>query len=80
MKTSREYIDSMRRMNFELYMFGEQITNLVDNPIIKATMNCMAATYELAEKPEFEKIMTVPSHLTGKRINRFCHIRKFIAG
>ena len=78
MKTKAEYIESMRKMHFELYMFGEQVTNLVDNLIIKPTMNCMAATYELAEKPEFERIMTATSHLTGKRINRFCHIHQSI--
>jgi len=67
MKTKAEYIESMRKMNFELYMFGEQVTDLVDNPIIKPTMNCVAATYELAEKPELEKAMTATSHLTGKK-------------
>jgi 4-hydroxybutyryl-CoA dehydratase/vinylacetyl-CoA-Delta-isomerase len=79
MKTKEEYIESMRKMHFELYMFGEKVTNLVDNPIIKPTMNCMAATYELAEKekfPEHQDVMTVTSHLTGKKINRFCHIHQ----
>ena len=78
MKTKAEYIESMRNMNFNLYMFGEQVTNLVDNPVIRPAMNCIAATYELAEKPEYDKIMTATSHLTGKRINRFCHIHQSI--
>jgi 4-hydroxybutyryl-CoA dehydratase/vinylacetyl-CoA-Delta-isomerase len=81
MKTAQEYIDSMRKMHFELYMFGERVTNHVDNPIIKPTMNCMAATYELAEEskfPQFQKVMTATSHLTGKKINRFCHIHQSI--
>ncbi len=76
MKTKAEYIESMRQMNFELYMFGERVTDLVDNPIIRPTMNCVAATYELAEKPELEKVMTATSHLTGQKINRFCHIHQ----
>lgn len=76
MKTAQEYIDSLRKMNFELYMFGERVSNHVDNPIIRPTINCVAATYELAEKPEFEPIMTATSHLTGKKINRFCHIHR----
>jgi len=76
MKTAQEYIDSLRKMNFELYMFGERVTNHVDNPIIRPTINCVAATYELAGKPEFEPIMTATSHLTGKKINRFCHIHR----
>jgi 4-hydroxybutyryl-CoA dehydratase/vinylacetyl-CoA-Delta-isomerase len=81
MKTAQEYIDSMRKMNFELYMFGERITNHVDHPIVKPTMNSMAATYELAEEsrfPQYQKIMTATSHLTGKKINRFCHIHQSI--
>ena len=79
MKTKEQYIESMRKMNFELYMFGERVTNIVDNPIIKPTMNCMAATYELAEEekfPEYQDVMTATSHLTGKKINRFCHIHQ----
>jgi 4-hydroxybutyryl-CoA dehydratase/vinylacetyl-CoA-Delta-isomerase len=76
MKTKAEYIESMKNMKFELYMFGQRVTNIVDNPILKPPMNCMAATYELAEKPETEKIMTATSHLTGKKINRFCHVHQ----
>lgn len=81
MKTAQEYIDSMKKMHFELYMFGERITNHVDNPIIRPTMNSMAATYELAEEskfPQYQKVMTATSHLTGKKINRFCHIHQSI--
>jgi 4-hydroxybutyryl-CoA dehydratase/vinylacetyl-CoA-Delta-isomerase len=31
---------------------------------------------ELAQRPEYEDLMTAVSHLTGKRINRFCHIHR----
>ena len=81
MKTAQEYIDSMKRMHFELYMFGEQVTDHVDNPIIRPAMNCMAATYELAEEskfPPYQELMTATSHLTGKKINRFCHIHQSV--
>jgi 4-hydroxybutyryl-CoA dehydratase/vinylacetyl-CoA-Delta-isomerase len=76
MKTVKEYIDSMRDMRFEIYLFGEQIKNHVDHPIIRPTMNCVAATYELAQRPEYEHLLTATSHLTGKKINRFCHIHQ----
>ena len=81
MKTAQEYTDSMREMNPELYMFGERVTNRVDNPIIRPTMNCVAATYELAEEskfPQYQKLITATSHLTGKKVNRFCHIHQTI--
>jgi 4-hydroxybutyryl-CoA dehydratase / vinylacetyl-CoA-Delta-isomerase len=81
MKTAQEYIDSMRKVRFELYMFGERVTDHVDNPIIRPAMNCVAATYELADEsrfPQYQKIMTATSHLTGKKINRFCHIHQSV--
>lgn len=76
MKTAKEYIDSMREMKLEIYLFGERVKNHVDHPIIRPTVNCIAATYELAEKPEYEPLLTAASHLTGKKVNRFCHIHQ----
>jgi len=76
MKTKEEYIDSLRKMKFELYLFGERISNPVENPIIKPTINCLATTYEYAAKPEFERLMTATSHITNKKINRYCHIHQ----
>ena len=79
MKTAQEYLDSIREMRFELYMFGERVVSHADNPIIKPARNCVAATYELAEEaryPQYHDVMTATSHLTGKKINRFCHIHQ----
>lgn len=39
--------------------------------MIRPSMNSVAKTYELAEKPEYQDLMTVYSPLIGKRINRF---------
>jgi len=74
MKTAKEYIESLRELDLEVYMFGERVKNVVDHPIIRPSMNAVAATYELAHG----KIMTATSHLTGKRINRFTHIHQSI--
>jgi len=79
MKTAKEYLDSIREMRFELYMFGERVADHADNPIIKPARNCVAATYELAEEsrfPQYRNVMTATSHLTGRKINRFCHIHQ----
>ncbi|NVM27100.1 MAG: 4-hydroxybutyryl-CoA dehydratase, partial [Desulfobacterales bacterium] len=78
MKTAKEYIDSMREMKLEIYLFGERVKNHVDHPIIRPTVNCVAATYELAEKPDYGPLLTATSHLTGKKVNRFCHIHQSV--
>ena len=68
MMTRAEYIESLRRLNLKVYFMGELIENPVDHPMIRPSMNSVAKTYELAEKPEYQDLMTVYSPLIGKRI------------
>lgn len=74
--TGKEYIESLRNLDIKVYMFGEKVENPVDNPIIRPSINSVAMTYDLANDPEYEDLMTTTSHLTGNKINRFCHIHQ----
>ena len=76
MMTAKEYIDSLRKLNTRVYMFGEKIDNWVDHPMIRPSINCVAMTYALAQDPQYEDLMTATSNLTGHRINRFTHIHQ----
>lgn len=76
MMTPKEYEDSLRKLNFVVYMFGKRVKNVVDDPIIRPSMNAVAYTYKLAQEPEHQDIMTAISHISGKRINRFTHIHQ----
>src|SRR6056297_300683 len=74
--TGKEYIESIRKLDLNVYMLGEKIENVVDDPILRPSLNSVKATYELAEKPEYEDLMTAKSILTGDKINRFTHLHK----
>ncbi|MGE4519654.1 MAG: 4-hydroxyphenylacetate 3-hydroxylase family protein [Desulfobacteraceae bacterium] len=74
--TAAQYEESLRKLNLKVYMFGKRVENVVDDPIIRPSMNAVAATYEFAHMPEYEDLMTATSHITGKKINRFCHIHQ----
>ena len=76
MMSGAQYEESLRKMNFKVYLQGERVENPVDHPIIRPSMNSVKATYELAELPEYEELMTATSHLTGEKINRFCHLHQ----
>ncbi len=76
MKTGKEYEESLRKLNLQVYLFGKKVENVVDDPIIRPSMNAVKLTYELAEQPEYEDLMTATSHLTGKKINRFTHLHQ----
>lgn len=74
--TKEQYIQSLRNMNLKVYLMGELVENPVDHPMIKPSMNSVAMTYELAQMPEYQDLMTAKSNLTGKTINRFCHLHQ----
>ena len=74
--TGEEYIESIRKLNMEIYMFGKRVENPVDDPILRPSLNSVRMTYALAQRPEHEDIMTAVSPETGKRINRFTHIHR----
>ncbi|MEL7647745.1 MAG: 4-hydroxyphenylacetate 3-hydroxylase family protein [Sedimentibacter sp.] len=74
--TGEQYIESIRNMKMQIYMFGEKINNSADNPILRPSLNSVRTTYDLAQMPEYEDLMTVTSSITGKKINRFTHIHQ----
>ena len=78
MKTPHEYVESLRKLKLVVYMFGKKVENVVDDPIIRPSMNAVAMTYAMAQNPKYEDIMTATSHVTGKKINRFTHIHRSV--
>ncbi len=74
--TGEQYLESLRKLKPRIYMFGKQIECAVDDPILRPSVNSVKMTYDLAQLPEYQDLMTTTSHLTGKKINRFCHIHQ----
>jgi 4-hydroxybutyryl-CoA dehydratase/vinylacetyl-CoA-Delta-isomerase len=67
-----DYIESLRGRDLDVYLFGERIAEPVDHPMIRPSMNALAASYDLAiEDPD---LATAESPYTGTRVNRFLHI------
>ena len=64
-----EYRESLRGRDLRVHLLGERIEEPVDHPVIRPSINAMAATYDLAvEEPE---LATAWSPLIGDRVNRF---------
>ena len=76
MKNKQEYINSLKKQNLKVYLFGEKLDNIVDNPYIRPSINSASMTYELADKEEYKDLFIVKSNLTGRDINRFTHIHQ----
>lgn len=74
--TGEQYIESLRKLKTKVYVFGERVENFVDHPLIRPSINSVAMTYDLAQEKEYEDLMTATSNLTGKKVNRFCHLHQ----
>jgi len=67
-----DYINSLKGRDLVIYLFGERVENYVDHPMIRPSINALAATYDLAQS--HPDLASVISPLTGNRISRFLHI------
>ncbi|SDY45869.1 4-hydroxyphenylacetate 3-hydroxylase family protein [Eubacterium barkeri] len=74
--TGEQYIESIRKIPMEVYMFGKKVENPVDDPILRPSLNSVRMTYDLAQMPEYQDLMTVVDPESGERINRFTHIHR----
>ena len=74
--TGKEYVESLRKLNMKVYMFGKKVENPVDDPILAPSVNSVKMTYDLAQGPNYADLMTATSHLTGETVNRFMNIHQ----
>lgn len=71
-KNGTEYIESLRNRKLKILLFGEEVKEPVDHPMIRPSINAVAETYDLAiHEPE---IATAKSSISGSPVNRFLHI------
>lgn len=74
MRTYEEYVQDLYKMKPNVYIGEEKVAR--DDPRLAGGMYIIRETFERAQDPDYEDICTVTSHLTGKKINRFCHIHQ----
>ncbi len=73
-RNGAEYIDSLRGRDLRVFLLGERVDDPVEHPIIRPSINAMAATYDLAvDEPE---LATAWSPFVEARVNRFCHVTR----
>lgn len=74
MRTKEQYIEGLRKMRRNIYVDGNKIDR--DDELQMDCINTIGLTFECAAKPEYEDLCTATSHLTGEKINRFCHVHQ----
>lgn len=70
--TGEDYIRSLRGRGLDVYVLGEKVEEPVDHPLIRPSIQAMAATYDLAvTEPE---LASVARPGLGHRVSRFLHV------
>jgi 4-hydroxybutyryl-CoA dehydratase/vinylacetyl-CoA-Delta-isomerase len=70
------YRQSLRGRGLNVRLFGERIAEPVDHPIIRSSINAVAATFDLAAKEP--DLATAQSSLSNRRVNRFLQITESV--
>jgi 4-hydroxybutyryl-CoA dehydratase/vinylacetyl-CoA-Delta-isomerase len=72
LKTPEEYVASIKaRKPMNIWFRGEKIKDPLSHPAMRPSVETIKRIYELGHHPEFSKMLTVKSHLTGKVCNLY---------
>jgi len=71
LKMAKEYVDSLRDLDLNLYLLGEKVQNWVDHPIIRPSINAVAMTYKVAHEPGNQALARVKNNIGGDTVNKF---------
>ncbi|MDD5289398.1 MAG: 4-hydroxyphenylacetate 3-hydroxylase N-terminal domain-containing protein [Dehalococcoidales bacterium] len=72
MRTSAQYRKKLSQMKRNVYINGDKTGH--DDPRLEPGIKVYSQTFDLVDDPEFKDLLTATSHITGKKINRFCHL------
>ncbi|MBI5210266.1 MAG: hypothetical protein HY927_09880 [Elusimicrobia bacterium] len=70
-RTPEAYKESLRRMRPNVHKFGRLISDVVDDPLTKRTVEGHAQLFAVARDQRYQDLFTTVSHLTGKRVSRY---------
>jgi 4-hydroxybutyryl-CoA dehydratase/vinylacetyl-CoA-Delta-isomerase len=72
--TAADYRDSLRRYRPRVFIDGERVESVADEPRLAPGVNAVGVTYDFAHRPEHRLLMTARQGATGSIVNRMLHI------
>jgi len=72
LRTNEQYRADLLKMKANIYIGGEKLGR--NDPRIQPGINVLGTTFELAQDPDWEGLITADSSITGEKINRFNHL------
>ncbi|MBR0893353.1 4-hydroxyphenylacetate 3-hydroxylase [Bradyrhizobium tropiciagri] len=74
--TAADYRESLRRYKPRVFVNGEAVASVADEPLLAPGIAGVGVTYDFAHRPEHAPIMTARQATSGKTVNRMLHINE----
>ena len=74
--TAADYRDSLRRYRPRVFVNGQRVESVADEPLLAPGINAVGITYDYAHRPEHQVLMTARQGTSGKAANRMLHINE----
>jgi 4-hydroxybutyryl-CoA dehydratase/vinylacetyl-CoA-Delta-isomerase len=76
MLTAEEYRESLRRYRPRVFVDGESVGSVADDPRLAPGINAIGVAYDFATRPEHAEVMTAKQATSGKTVNRLVHLNE----
>ncbi|WP_209428417.1 4-hydroxyphenylacetate 3-hydroxylase N-terminal domain-containing protein [Pararhodobacter sp. SW119] len=70
------YRESLRAYGPRVFVDGQRVESVADEPLLLPGINGVGVTYDLAHRPQHSAIMTARQGTSGKTVNRMLHINE----
>jgi len=74
--TAEEYRESLRRYRPRVFVDGEAVESIADEPRLAPGIAAIGVTYDFARRPEHAEMMTAKQATSGKVVNRLVHVNE----
>ncbi|MGK0272093.1 MAG: 4-hydroxybutyryl-CoA dehydratase/vinylacetyl-CoA-Delta-isomerase [Cocleimonas sp.] len=72
--TANEYCESLRTYKPRVFINGDLVKSVADDPRLLPGINGVGVTYDFAHKEVHKELMTATQSSSGKTVNRMLHI------
>ena len=72
--SSQDYRESLRAFNPTVFVRGQRVECVADEPLLAAGVNAVGVTYDYARSPTHRPLACATQETSGQVVNRFLHI------
>ena len=74
--SAAEYKESLRRYQPRVFVNGQQVASVADEPQFEPGIRAVGVTYDFAQRPEYGGLMLAEQATSGATVNRMLHINR----